>query len=65
MSATIVTPGKKLGNVQEYNVGPGTYIRNNYIYSSTLGEIYITNDPEKKVKFSKLKEFIWNFGFKK
>jgi len=51
MSTTIVTPGKKLGTVQEYEVGQGTYIRNNYIYSSTLGEIYIINNPNKKVIF--------------
>lgn len=49
MSTTFVTPGKKLGSIQEYEVGPGTYIRNNYIYSSTLGEIYIINNPNKGV----------------
>jgi len=54
MSTSIVTPGKKLGTIQEYEVGPGTYIRNNYIYASTVGEIYIVNDTNKKVHIYKL-----------
>ncbi|ORX82563.1 hypothetical protein BCR32DRAFT_219335 [Anaeromyces robustus] len=49
MSATTVTPGKKLGSIQEYEVGPGTYMRNNYIYSSTVGDIYIIKDVNKKL----------------
>ncbi|ORX60057.1 hypothetical protein BCR36DRAFT_316404 [Piromyces finnis] len=49
MSTKIVTPGKKLGTIHEYEIGPGTYIKNNYIYASTVGEIYIINDSNKKL----------------
>ena len=33
----IVCPGKRLGRVNEYRAGPGTYVRGAYIYASVLG----------------------------
>ncbi|KAI9506260.1 hypothetical protein BX070DRAFT_219595 [Coemansia spiralis] len=35
--SVIVTPGRRLGLTQEYESGPGTYVRNGMIYSSILG----------------------------
>lgn len=35
--STIVTPGRRLGLTQEYEAGPGTYVRGGMVYSSLLG----------------------------
>ncbi|KAJ1729365.1 hypothetical protein LPJ72_005014 [Coemansia sp. Benny D160-2] len=37
-AAHVVTPGRRLGLTQEYEAGPGTYVRNGMIYASILGE---------------------------
>lgn len=35
--AEIVCPGKRLGRVSEFQAGPGTYVRGDYIYAGVLG----------------------------
>lgn len=32
-----VTPGQRVGPINEFEGGPGTYQRGNYIYSSLVG----------------------------
>ncbi|KAJ1986259.1 hypothetical protein H4R33_003456 [Dimargaris cristalligena] len=39
MSTTIVTPGLRLGKTSDLQAGPGTYIRDGFIYASTLGTL--------------------------
>ncbi|KAJ1751708.1 cis-prenyltransferase [Coemansia sp. RSA 1821] len=48
-SETIVTPGRRLGLVEEHDAGPGTYVRGGMIYSSILGTKRITA-PETSEK---------------
>lgn len=40
-SVVIVTPGQRLGRVEEYAIGDGTYVVRNYIYASVLGQAAI------------------------
>ncbi|KAJ2844488.1 hypothetical protein IWW36_005168 [Coemansia brasiliensis] len=41
-SETIVTPGRRLGLLEEHDAGAGTYVRSGMIYSSILGTKTIT-----------------------
>jgi len=40
-SLNIVIPGDELGTISQYEAGPGTYIKENTIYSSLLGMVKI------------------------
>ncbi|MHA1649297.1 MAG: exosome complex RNA-binding protein Csl4 [Candidatus Helarchaeota archaeon] len=44
----LVLPGQKLGVIEMYVPGEGTYTKNGAIYASIIGEIEI-NDTEKKI----------------
>ena len=37
MKSAVVTPGQRLGSLNDFESGVGTYIRAQYIYSSRVG----------------------------
>eukprot|EP01068_Selenidium_serpulae_P013836 Selendium_serpulae@DN6015_c0_g1_i1.p1 len=45
-SVVIVTPGQRLGRVEQYTIGDGTYVVRNYIYASVLGQAHIDNSTD-------------------
>ena len=38
-------PGERLGSIDEFEGGRGTYIRKGFIYSSRIGKIRFVNNP--------------------
>lgn len=46
--ADAVVPGQRLGHVQEYNAGAGTYALQDFLYASVVGlkQILRTSDHE-------------------
>ena len=40
-SGTFVTPGERLGVIEEFMSGPGTYVENGNIYAKTTGHILL------------------------
>ncbi|KAJ5075920.1 3'-5' exoribonuclease csl4-related [Anaeramoeba ignava] len=48
MNKKIIIPGERIGKASEYESGKGTYINNNYIYSSQLGKIKIESKQTGK-----------------
>jgi len=43
----VCIPGDKLGNVNEYESGPGTYILGNYVYASVVGLQRISEEQKE------------------
>jgi len=43
-----VTPGQRLGNVDEVVAGNGTYVRNMFVHASVLGTKIIQEVEDKK-----------------
>lgn len=47
-SGNFVTPGSRLGIIEEFIAGPGTYVKGGTIYSKVTGHV-LFNVPEKRV----------------
>ena len=43
-SIVFVSPGEKLGVIEEFFAGDGTYVEDGYIYSSITGQLLLNND---------------------
>jgi len=39
-----VTPGTRIGSVDDFSAGKGTYVRNNHIYASVVGKVQLVNN---------------------
>jgi exosome complex component CSL4 len=48
-STEIVTPGTPLGYKTEFQVGEGTYIRDEFVYASLIGEKRIVKGEDGEV----------------
>jgi exosome complex component CSL4 len=48
MTKSIVFPGQRLGRTQQYQSGPGTYIRHGIIYASLVGKKEITTSVDNE-----------------
>ncbi|XP_077992242.1 exosome complex component CSL4-like [Glandiceps talaboti] len=48
-SSRVCIPGERLGKLDEYEAGNGTYIRQGYIYSSLAGYVHKQEQPDEKM----------------
>eukprot|EP00009_Paramoeba_aestuarina_P002397 CAMPEP_0201509104 /NCGR_PEP_ID=MMETSP0161_2-20130828/2255_1 /ASSEMBLY_ACC=CAM_ASM_000251 /TAXON_ID=180227 /ORGANISM="Neoparamoeba aestuarina, Strain SoJaBio B1-5/56/2" /LENGTH=186 /DNA_ID=CAMNT_0047903957 /DNA_START=73 /DNA_END=633 /DNA_ORIENTATION=+ len=46
MDNQIVIPGTRIGGEEDYEAGPGTYIRHKYIFSSLVGKVEISSGTQ-------------------
>lgn len=45
-NVTVVVPGERLGSLEQYVAGNGTYSRHGYLYSSLAGLKHVVQQPE-------------------
>jgi exosome complex component CSL4 len=44
-----VCPGQRVGHIEDFHAGQGTYVRKQYIYSSVVGYKEITQQSDKPI----------------
>lgn len=54
MPTEAVIPGQRLGHLQDYLPGPGTYVRQDLLYASVVGVKQILSTEGAKVRFVRL-----------
>ena len=47
--ADAVVPGQRLGHIQEYTAGPGTYSHQDFLYASVVGLKHVSRTSESEV----------------
>ena len=48
----LVIPGTRIGDAEDYEAGPGTYVRHKYVYSSLVGKVEISGAQGEKPTIS-------------